>query len=149
MTACGYLSIGSGSDLDEWAEGRRTAPLPEGLVLGHQGYRDDDVRRLQDQNPQLKAFEYYNVCTYPPPEWVNNGNAYFDYMQTQLAKGYLWIDPTTNFSGIMASGRVVIRWASNAQEAAEVMVNAARARHGVFLDAYYPTGTRRVDVQRL
>jgi hypothetical protein len=133
-------------DLDRWADGRRAEPLPDGVILGHQGYRDDDVRRLMAENPALRFHDYFTVWTYPDGSWVGQGNAFFDYMQALLSQyGLLWFDGQTGYPGIATfKDRVLVRLddriaASAPSEIARVILATARGG-GIFLDQYYPDG---------
>lgn len=133
-------------DLDLWADGERARPLPEGVVLGHQGYRDADVRRLITENPSLRFHDYFTVWTYPDSTWINQGNVFFDYFYSLLSRhGLLWFDQTTGYPGIATyKDRMLARLDPTIPESqpasiAAVMLSASRGQ-GIFLDQYYPDG---------
>lgn len=142
------------ADLDEWADGRRTIPLPDGVVLGHQEYRAADVLRLVTENPALRFCDYFTVWTYPPSDWVNKGNSFFDAMAEIQGSGIAWFDTKTSYPGIsIYKGRMLarlddVRKPSAPAHVAEVILSARgpewaaleRGRGNIYLDQFYPDG---------
>jgi hypothetical protein len=134
------------TDLDLWADGHRTVPLPDAVVLGHQEYRRPDVERLIAENPDLRFFDYFTVWTYPDTTWINQGNTFFDYLYALLSQhGLLWIDPKTGFPGLATfKNRVLVRLSDSVKASApdvlaQEIILASRGQ-GFYLDQYYPDG---------
>lgn len=140
-------------DFDQWADGQRAAPLPEGVIFGHQEHRPEQVQRLLDENPSLRFLDYFNPWTYPESEWVNRGNTWFDYMNSLLSRfGLLWIDPQTKVQAITPppDRDVLVRFdqkvkacapdllARYAIDARELV--ATRPNRSFYLDQFFPDG---------